>query len=75
MTRADVLTIAAASQWIPCIIIHGHDPALDQHPLVDGVVAVHDALDDDAAVTLVEMGEVELKGLPGEHVVWRVLTQ
>ena len=37
--------------------------------------AVHDALDDDAAVTLVEMGEVELKGLPGEHVVWRVLTQ
>ena len=37
--------------------------------------AVHEALDDDAAVTLVEMGEVELKGLPGDHLVWRVLTQ
>lgn len=37
--------------------------------------AVHDSLDDDASVTLVEMGEVELKGLPGNHVVWRVLTQ
>jgi adenylate cyclase len=37
--------------------------------------AVHDALDDDAAVHLVEMGEVELKGLPGTHRVWRVLTQ
>ena len=37
--------------------------------------AVHEALDDDAAVTLVEMGEVELKGLPGTHQVWRVLTQ
>ncbi len=37
--------------------------------------AVHDALDDDADVTLVEMGEVELKGLPGDHLVWRVLTQ
>ena len=34
--------------------------------------AVRDALDDDAAVTLVEMGPVELKGLPGDHVVWRV---
>ena len=29
--------------------------------------AVHEALDDDAAVELVEMGEVELKGLPGNH--------
>jgi adenylate cyclase len=37
--------------------------------------AVHDALDEDAAVTLHEMGQVELKGLPGEHLVWRVLTQ
>ena len=37
--------------------------------------AVHESLDDDAAVTLVEMGEVELKGLPGDHLVWRVLTQ
>ena len=37
--------------------------------------AVHESLDDDATVTLVEMGEVELKGLPGEHLVWRVLTQ
>ncbi|CAN5429782.1 hypothetical protein BH11ACT8_BH11ACT8_26940 [soil metagenome] len=37
--------------------------------------AVHDALDDDAAVRLVEMGEVELKGLPGMHVVYRVVTQ
>lgn len=37
--------------------------------------AVHDALDDDAAVELVEMGEVELKGLPGEHQVWRVVTR
>ncbi|CAN5307806.1 hypothetical protein BH09ACT12_BH09ACT12_34700 [soil metagenome] len=37
--------------------------------------AVHESLDDDAAVTLVEMGEVALKGLPGEHLVWRVLTQ
>ncbi|MEO9325643.1 adenylate/guanylate cyclase domain-containing protein [Nocardioides sp. C4-1] len=37
--------------------------------------AVHDALDDDAAVRLVEMGQVELKGLPGEHRVWRVVTR
>ncbi len=37
--------------------------------------AVHDALDDDAAVHLVEMGTVELKGLPGEHLVYRVATQ
>ncbi|WP_323793213.1 adenylate/guanylate cyclase domain-containing protein [Nocardioides sp.] len=37
--------------------------------------AVHESLDDDAAVTLVEMGEVELKGLPGDHLVWRVLVQ
>ncbi len=37
--------------------------------------AVLDALDDDAAVELVEMGEVELKGLPGTHVVYRVVTQ
>jgi class 3 adenylate cyclase len=37
--------------------------------------AVHEALDEDAAVTLVEMGQVELKGLPGDHLVWRVLTQ
>ncbi len=37
--------------------------------------AVHESLDDDATVTLVEMGEVELKGLPGDHLVWRVLTQ
>jgi len=34
--------------------------------------AVRDALDDDAAVELAEMGPVELKGLPGDHVVWRV---
>ncbi len=37
--------------------------------------AVAECLDDDAAVTLVEMGEVELKGLPGTHLVWRVMTQ
>ena len=37
--------------------------------------AVHESLDDDAQVELVEMGEVELRGLPGEHLVWRVLTQ
>ncbi len=35
--------------------------------------AVREALDEDAAVELVEMGEVELKGLPGRHVVHRVL--
>ena len=34
--------------------------------------AVHEALDDDAAVVLVEDDEVELKGLSGTHVLWRV---
>jgi len=34
--------------------------------------AVHDALDEDASVVLQEAGEVELKGLPGTHVIWRV---
>jgi adenylate cyclase len=34
--------------------------------------AVRDALDDDAAVVLEEAGEVELKGLPGTHVICRV---
>ncbi|HET9422815.1 MAG TPA: adenylate/guanylate cyclase domain-containing protein [Nocardioides sp.] len=34
--------------------------------------AVRDALDADAAVELQETGEVELKGLPGTHVIWRV---
>ncbi len=34
--------------------------------------AVRDALDEDAAVVLDEPGEVELKGLPGTHVIWRV---
>ncbi|MDO9458376.1 adenylate/guanylate cyclase domain-containing protein [Nocardioides sp.] len=37
--------------------------------------AVAASLDDDAAVRLVEMGEVELKGLPGSHSVFRVVTQ
>ncbi len=37
--------------------------------------AVAEALDDDAAVELHEMGEVELKGLPGEHTVYRVVTR
>ena len=37
--------------------------------------AVAQALDDDAAVELVAMGEVELKGLPGQHQVWRVVTR
>jgi class 3 adenylate cyclase len=37
--------------------------------------AVAESLDDDAAVELVEMGEVELKGLPGTHTVHRVVTQ
>lgn len=37
--------------------------------------AVAESLDDDAAVELVEMGEVELKGLPGSHKVYRVVTQ
>lgn len=36
--------------------------------------AVHDALDDDTVVDLAEMGVVELKGLPGTHLVWRVVT-
>ncbi|HWI44389.1 MAG TPA: adenylate/guanylate cyclase domain-containing protein [Nocardioides sp.] len=35
--------------------------------------AVREALDEDAAVALAEMEPVELKGLPGAHVVWRVL--
>ncbi|MEQ4498182.1 adenylate/guanylate cyclase domain-containing protein, partial [Nocardioides kribbensis] len=35
--------------------------------------AVRAALDDDAAVDLVEAGEVGLKGLPGVHALWRVL--
>ena len=30
---------------------------------------------DDASVELVEMGEAELKGLPGEHEIWRVVTR
>jgi len=34
--------------------------------------AVRDALDDDASVVLEEAGEVELKGLPDTHVIWRV---
>lgn len=34
--------------------------------------AVRDALDDDAAVVLEVRDEVELKGLPGTHRVWRV---
>ncbi len=34
--------------------------------------AVRDALDEDAAVELVEVGEVELKGIPGEHTIWQV---
>ena len=34
--------------------------------------AVRDALDDDAAVLLHEGDEVELKGLPDTHVLWRV---
>jgi adenylate cyclase len=36
--------------------------------------AVREALDDDAAVGLVDPTDpIELKGLPGEHVVWRVV--
>ena len=35
--------------------------------------AVRDALDEDTVVVLEELEAVELKGLPGEHVVWRVL--
>jgi len=35
--------------------------------------AVREALDDDAAVVLQEAGEAELKGLPGTHLIWRVL--
>ncbi|GAA4677179.1 adenylate/guanylate cyclase domain-containing protein [Nocardioides nanhaiensis] len=34
--------------------------------------AVRDALDDDAAVVLLEGDEVSLKGLPGTHRLWRV---
>jgi len=34
--------------------------------------AVRDALDEDAAVVLDQAEEVELKGLPGTHVIWRV---
>jgi adenylate cyclase len=34
--------------------------------------AVRDALDEDAAVVLTEGDEVELKGLPDLHVLWRV---
>ncbi|MCR1786645.1 adenylate/guanylate cyclase domain-containing protein [Nocardioides carbamazepini] len=34
--------------------------------------AVRDALDDDAALALVERDAVELKGLTGEHVVWEI---
>jgi adenylate cyclase len=37
--------------------------------------AVAESLDEDAAVELVEMGEVELKGLPGSHTVYRVVTR
>lgn len=36
---------------------------------------VRDALDEDADVELTPMGEVELKGLPGSHAVWRVVTR
>lgn len=35
--------------------------------------AVREALDDDAAVRLEELETVELKGLTGEHVIWRIL--
>lgn len=35
--------------------------------------AVREALDEDAALTLVERDAVELKGLAGEHVVWEIL--
>lgn len=34
--------------------------------------AVREALDDDAAVELIDPEVVELKGLPGEHTVWHV---
>lgn len=34
--------------------------------------SVREALDEDAAVQLEEVGVAELKGLPGEHLVWRV---
>ena len=34
--------------------------------------AVREALDEDAAVVLTRHGEVELRGLPGTHVVWEV---
>lgn len=35
--------------------------------------AVREALDDDAALRLEELEAVELKGLTGEHVIWRIL--
>jgi adenylate cyclase len=35
--------------------------------------AVREAMDDDAAVILEDAGEVELKGLPGSYVIYRVL--
>lgn len=35
--------------------------------------AVREALDDDAALELEELEAVELKGLSGEHVIWRIL--
>jgi adenylate cyclase len=34
--------------------------------------AVRDALDEDASIVLEDAGEVELKGLPDTHVIWRV---
>lgn len=36
---------------------------------------VAESLDEDAAVELVEMGEVELKGLPGTHRLFRLVTR
>ncbi|MCX6402138.1 MAG: hypothetical protein NTX33_19675 [Propionibacteriales bacterium] len=35
--------------------------------------AVREALDDDAALELEELEAVQLKGLTGEHVIWRIL--
>lgn len=35
--------------------------------------ALREALDEDAALTLEELEPVVLKGLPGEHLVWRIL--
>jgi adenylate cyclase len=37
--------------------------------------AVAEALDDDAAIELHEMGDVDLKGIPGRHTVFRVVTR